>query len=104
MRQVIANPENTICISTTSFWELAIKMRLGKLKLSKPLGYIIQELPKIGITILSPVLEAPIALSTLPFHHRDPFDRMLICQAQVEGLILISQDEVFGEYDVEVLW
>lgn len=87
-------------ISAASIWELAIKQRIGKLEL--PEGYF-DDLFGSGLSILAMTERHALAAGRLPLHHADPFDRMLIAQAQAEGLTLLGSDAVFSAYDVEVI-
>lgn len=89
--EMCKNPENILMLSVVSIWELQIKSQLEKLSLNKPLREIIyQEQQENGIEIL-PIESAHIfGLESLPNHHKDPFDRLLISQAIVEGAILLS--------------
>ncbi|MGD8210342.1 MAG: type II toxin-antitoxin system VapC family toxin [Desulfobacterales bacterium] len=99
------DPENVLLASVASFWEMQIKLQLGKLKLNKPLEELVsgqQEINKIDI--LDVKLEHILALANLPSLHRDPFDRLLIAQTDVEGAILVSKDQIFTEYEVKVVW
>ena len=98
------NSENALFVSVASIWELQIKFQLGKLRLYKPLAEIIRQEQENGIEILS--VEAPhvFALDSLPNHHKDPFDRLLVAQALVEGAVLVSADPLVKQYPVEVEW
>lgn len=100
----IKNPDNEIFVSAVSLWELSIKVSLGKLKLPKPIRDIAIELRNSGVTFLQISEEHALSTASLPWHHRDPFDRMLVVQSQLEDLTLISRDGVFGEYEVSLLW
>jgi PIN domain nuclease of toxin-antitoxin system len=94
-----------LLISAASLWEIAIKSSLGKLALSQPYEtFIPQQLEHNSIEILPIVLEHISAVATLPFHHRDPFDRLLLAQAMVEQLPVVSADTVFDMYAIERLW
>ena len=104
VKKNIENAENQIVVSIVSFWELAVKINIGKLKLSYSLQEIIQEVEKLSIEILEIKPVHLFSLLELPLHHRDPFDRLLIAQAQSENLILLSKDENFPLYDVVVNW
>lgn len=92
-------------LSLASVWEMQIKSQLGKLSLPGPLPDLVQEQQQVnGIQIL-PIEPSHIyALQTLPPHHRDPFDRMIIAQATVAGLTIISADHVFRSYAAPLLW
>ena len=99
------DPENVLLVSVASLWEMQIKLQLGKLKLNTPLGELVsgqQEINKIDI--LDVKLEHVLALGKLPSHHKDPFDRLLLAQADIEEAILVSKDQIFTEYAVKVVW
>ena len=104
-RELIEEPTNQPLFSAASLWEIAIKVSIGKLSLAQPFAtFIPEQLALNGINLLGIELEHTAVVSTLPFHHRDPFDRLLIAQAMVEKMPLISVDHAFGEYAVKVLW
>ena len=96
----ILRAEKGLVVSHVSFWEIAIKRALGKLHM--PDGYIDTVLAS-NASILPVTIEHIRNLETLPHHHRDPFDRMLIAQAKCEGLTLITADPAFGAYDIATL-
>jgi PIN domain nuclease of toxin-antitoxin system len=97
--------ENAVFLSYASIWEIQIKHHLGKLELKRPLATILEiEQSENDIQLLPITLPHLLSLYNLPHHHRDPFDRLLIAQTQVEGLILISHDSVMSQYPVQVLW
>lgn len=100
----IKNPDNEIFVSTVSLWELSIKVSLGKLKLPTPVRAIAVELRNSGAAFLQISEEHALATESLPWHHRDPFDRMLIAQSRQEGLTLVTRDGIFAEYAVSLLW
>jgi PIN domain nuclease of toxin-antitoxin system len=104
-REVIASPDNTLLVSSASGWEISTKFRLGKLPEA---GEAVHRLPGLLQTaqmqILPIGLEHALAAGLLPMHHRDPFDRMLIAQAQVEHLPIITSDAAFHRYDIDVIW
>ena len=96
---------NTLILSVVSVWEMQIKMQLGKLKISRPIEKLIKTQQQAnGLQVLPIELAHLLSLSGLPSHHKDPFDRLLITQANVEGAILVSVDLVFSSYSVKVLW
>ena len=99
------DPSVTLFLSLVSLWEIQIKCSLGKLPLSLPLtGIIREQQTQYGLQLL-PILPAHIfALGTLPYHHKDPFDRLLIAQALSETLPLASVDAAFASYPVSVIW
>ncbi|MFL6200413.1 MAG: type II toxin-antitoxin system VapC family toxin [Thermoanaerobaculia bacterium] len=92
-----------LVVSVASLWEIQIKRQLGKLDLRLPLAEIVAHQQETnGVTIL-PVAQAHVlALDQLPTHHKDPFDRILVAQALVEGATLVSADPVLKSYPVEV--
>jgi PIN domain nuclease of toxin-antitoxin system len=97
------NQENRLLLSVASVWEMQIKLQLGKLRLKLPLAEVIDgQRQTNGVEVLSVELEHVLALEKLPAHHKDPFDRLLIAQAQVEDVVLISGDPVFARYPVNV--
>ncbi|HAO11585.1 MAG TPA: PIN domain nuclease [Planktothrix sp. UBA8407] len=97
IRQVITNPENLVFVSVISAWEISIKQSLGKLIAPNNLE---EALIFSDFEVLAMTLTHGIRVADLPMHHKDPFDRMLISQALVEGLTLISVDQMFKLYDV----
>ena len=101
-RQIIANPQNDIFISIASLWEMAIKISIGKLTLAKPLADVLKQIVIEGFEILSILPEHTLQVSNLPLHHRDPFDRILIAQSQVENLGIITGDGNFRGYGVKL--
>jgi PIN domain nuclease of toxin-antitoxin system len=103
-RQVMADPANELYLSAASSWEIAIKCALGKLSLPEtPEHFVPSRLIRDGILGLAIDHIHALRAGTLPRHHGDPFDRMLVAQAQVEKLSLISADEKFALYDVKVI-
>jgi PIN domain nuclease of toxin-antitoxin system len=104
-RALIENPANERHLSVASLWEVAIKATLGKLTLSAPFDELIPAQLKLnGIDLLNIKVDHLSALTTLPFHHRDPFDRLIIAQAMVEKLPVISIDAAFDTYGVTRDW
>ncbi|MDE1161564.1 MAG: type II toxin-antitoxin system VapC family toxin [Acidobacteriaceae bacterium] len=104
IRALLADRENEIFISIASLWEIAIKISLGKLNLSgKSISDLTQFLEQAETTIL-PVLPSHLTVvEQMPWHHRDPFDRLIVAQAQVEGLRLVSADKVVALYLPDVI-
>lgn len=98
------DPNNTLLISIASVWEIAIKVRLGKLTLRDPLPEIVGRQGNQGVRILNIKPEHIYALDTLPMLHKDPFDRLLIAQAQFEGAILLTADASVAAYPIVTLW
>lgn len=96
---------NELFWSVASTWEVVIKERLGKLRLpSSPEAFFSQVLPAQSLTLLPIRHEHALEVHQLPSPHRDPFDRMLVAQARVEGLLLLSGDPVLAQYPVRLLW
>jgi PIN domain nuclease of toxin-antitoxin system len=104
-RVAIEDENNRILLSVASLWEIAIKVSLGKIKLSEPFDILIPEqLTANGIELLDISVEHTALVATMPFHHRDPFDRLISAQARVEDMTLISIEEVFDVYEIVRLW
>ena len=96
---------NILILSVASTWEIQIKHQLGKLTLNMPLVDIIQgQQERNNVQILPISLQHTLSLGTLPLHHKDPFDRILIAQAKVEKVALLSADPVFAKYPIRVRW
>ena len=99
------DPDNSLILSIVSVWEMQIKHQLGKFKLDIPLKTLIEnQLATNNLQILPVELAHIWALGSLPLHHKDPFDRLLIAQTMVEDALLVSQDEVFSDYPVKLFW
>jgi PIN domain nuclease of toxin-antitoxin system len=104
-KKVIGDPDAVKYISIISFWEIAIKVSLGKLKLDMDYQDLQQQVLLNGFEILPLTFEHTIRLASLDLHHRDPFDRIIIAQALTENLIVISKDGNFDKYSkLELLW
>lgn len=104
-RALIADTETDVWVSAASAWEIAIKVGLGKLHLpEEPASFVPSRLISSGCQPLAITMEHAIRAGALPTWHRDPFDRMLIAQAQVLGVPICSRDRAFERYDVELLW
>ena len=104
-RALIEDPANERLLSVASLWEIAIKTSFGKLTLSAPFDELIPAQLKLnGIDLLNIKVDHLSTLTTLPFHHRDPFDRLIIAQAIVEKLPVISLDGTFDAYGVTRHW
>ena len=105
VRLLMENEEITKLISLTSVWEMGIKQSKGKLTLAVPLEQYIQDkLTLEDYEILPITLKQLAKITTLPFHHKDPFDRLLIAQAITEQIPLLSKDTAFEPYEIEVIW
>ena len=104
-RAALADPANELYLSVASVWELAIKTGNKKLTLSDPLDSFVGKWALTYQLALLPInTPHALAVAGLPDHHRDPFDRMLIAQALVEGMTLVSADAKFAPYPVPILW
>ncbi|MDS1271709.1 type II toxin-antitoxin system VapC family toxin [Lipingzhangella sp. LS1_29] len=96
----IAERANDVYVSSVSAVEIAVKSSLGKLKIpADPQEQVAAD----GFTLLPLTFQHGMQLQTLPWHHRDPFDRMLIAQAQVENLTIVTADRIFADYEVPTL-
>jgi PIN domain nuclease of toxin-antitoxin system len=100
-REQFADPANEILLSSVVIWEVEVKRSLGKLEAPDDVA---------DLSLGAGALELPVtieharAAGALPWHHRDPFDRMLVAQAQIEGAVLVSSDEALRAYAVPVYW
>jgi len=104
-RNAISDPTNEIYLSSATTWEMAIKIAIGKLTLSLPLDGVVQfQVQQYGFIPLLVEYEHTYRVRTLPLHHNDPFDRLLIAQAMVENLVLLTCDPKFVPYGVPTLW
>lgn len=104
-RAAIASERNECFLSLASCWELAIKASIGKLRLTKPVErFIPEELAANDFQLLSIDFRHIAKVETLPFHHRDPFDRLLVAQVLTEKMTIISADTVLSEYGVKRIW
>jgi PIN domain nuclease of toxin-antitoxin system len=99
-RDAIADPANLIIVSSASLWECAIKASIGKLEVPED---FFDSVPEAGYEVLPIRISHLNASRTLPMHHRDPFDRILVAQARAEALVLISRDPEITKYDIEIL-
>jgi PIN domain nuclease of toxin-antitoxin system len=91
-------------VSVASLWEIAIKVSLGKLELTVPFLEVKSQLDRNGFQLLPITWEDTLLVASLPFHHRDPFDRLLIAQGINNRLTIITKDKQFTEYDVSSDW
>lgn len=99
------HPGNQLVLSIVSIWEIQIKVQIGKLDLGKQLVDVVANQRKANQIELLPVYYNHVLdLDNLPLHHKDPFDRLLIAQARVEGLVILSRDLQFSAYNVPVEW
>jgi PIN domain nuclease of toxin-antitoxin system len=103
--EIISDGNNDLFLSAASGWEIAIKTQLGRLQLPDDLErFISDQLTANAIQSLPIQMGHALHVYTLPSHHRDPFDRMLVAQAQLEDLAILSADSRVAQYPVEVIW
>lgn len=102
--EALISPGNEFFVSIVSIWEMQIKVMLKKMDLGGPIADIVSEQTSNGIQILSLEFEHALNLENLPPIHKDPFDRMLISQALVEEMTIVTADKRFAEYDVKLIW
>jgi PIN domain nuclease of toxin-antitoxin system len=104
-KTVIEDAGNRKLLSVASYWEIAIKAGLGKLTLGEPSGtYITAALSRTGVELLPISLAHATRVETLPPHHRDPFDRLLVAQVLIEAIPIVGVDLIFDAYGVTRLW
>jgi PIN domain nuclease of toxin-antitoxin system len=104
-RELLVDPANALLLSAASSWEIAIKYALGKLPLpAPPASYVPDRLRSSGVTPLAVSHIHALAVAELPDHHRDPFDRLLVAQAHLDGLTLLTADRTLDAYDVQIIW
>jgi PIN domain nuclease of toxin-antitoxin system len=104
-RRLAEDPVNDRFLSVASVWEMGIKMSVGKLRLESAIEtFIPQQLQVNGMGLLSITVDHVAAIILLPFHHRDPFDRLLVAQAQAEQMALVSGDSALDAYNITRLW
>ena len=100
----IESKDNNVFVSIVTLWEIAIKSRLGKLELQRPFENLEADLKQLDIKIL-PINFAELDIyRSLPLHHRDPFDRILIAQSIGNSLTMITRDALFEPYSIRVMW
>ena len=101
----ITDPANDLLLSAASVWEIAIKLGLEKLTLSLPYrDWMEQAIADLGLVVLPITVEDAGLQAGLPWHHRDPFDRLIIAYALVENIPMVSIDRIFDDYGIERLW
>jgi PIN domain nuclease of toxin-antitoxin system len=102
----IADETNELWFSVASIWEIGIKVAIGKLPLPElPDSYISSRMGQLGVRSLEITATHALRAAALPMHHRDPFDRMLIAQSQLENMKVVSADAIFRQYsDVSMIW
>jgi PIN domain nuclease of toxin-antitoxin system len=104
-RQALEDENNRLLLSLVSIWEMQIKIQLGKMKLKQPLRNLIESQEQANELEIVPITREHIfALDSLPFHHKDPFDRLLIAQGIIESATIVSADLKLSAYPVILLW
>lgn len=103
-RQAIEARETVNFVSMVSWWEVALKCSLGKLSLDDSLEAFMDHRTEEGFRLLPLEPQHLHPLLALPFHHRDPFDRLIICQALIENMAICTGDASFARYDVKLVW
>lgn len=104
-RELLVDPANTLLLSAASCWETAIKYALAKLPLpAPPASYGPDRLRSSGVTPLAVSHVHALAVAEPPDHHRDPFDRLLVTQAHLDDLALLTANRALGAYDVRIVW
>jgi PIN domain nuclease of toxin-antitoxin system len=104
-KALIEDPQNRKLVSVATCWEIAIKAGLGKLVLGEPSrSFLSREIARNSFDLLAITFDHATGVETLPRHHGDPFDRLLITQALAESVAIVSADAVFDAYGVQRLW
>jgi PIN domain nuclease of toxin-antitoxin system len=103
LRDTIENTAN-VFVSIASFWEISIKLNLGKLSLASDYNDIETSFKSTRFKLLSISLKDTVQVYNLPLHHKDPFDRILVAQAMNNSLVVVSRDLVFDAYPIQRLW
>jgi PIN domain nuclease of toxin-antitoxin system len=104
-KQVLTSKEHELYFSLVSLWEIAVKMKIGKLNtVGSSVTYVRDEMAEYGMELLPIRYEHILELERLPLHHSEPFDRLLIAQAVAESLPILTHDEKFPLYPVKLIW
>jgi PIN domain nuclease of toxin-antitoxin system len=105
VRDIMSDGANTLYLSAASGWEIVIKADLGRLQLPDEPGIVIPEQMSLNTMVALPIqMSHALHVHSLPKHHRDPFDRMLVAQSQVEELPILTSDPQIAKYEVDVVW
>ena len=103
--RMIESSENQVFISTASAWEISIKYSLGKIKLQTSIeDFFMSVVPKCDFSTIKVEFIHALRVASLPHHHNDPFDRLLIAQAQIEKMPIVTTDRKFSKYDIDIIW
>ena len=103
-KDAIENLENKALMSVASLWEIAVKVNIGKLSLSRPYTEIKDRMEENFIELLPITFDHTVLLTDLPLHHRDPFDRLIIAQAMTGKMTVLTKDENFNHYPIDIIW
>ena len=104
-KQILRSNEDELVFSLVSLWEIAIKMKIGKLNsVGSSVAYVRDEMKEYGMELLPLRYEHILQLEMLPLHHSDPFDRLLVAQAITESLPILSIDKKFSAYPIKLIW
>ena len=103
-KQIIENKGNNCYVSLATYWEIAIKHSLGRLVLISDLETIFKIIEETGIELLPITTKHILKNANLEFYHQDPFDRIIIAQALIENLTIISKDNQFDKYKIQLIW
>jgi PIN domain nuclease of toxin-antitoxin system len=105
VRRIFVDSESTVLLSAASVWEIIVKAQAGKLPFPKPAArYLRSQLAKTSVEVLPVMLAHALRVETLPLHHRDPFDRILVAQALEEKIPIASADKALTAYPVNIVW
>lgn len=101
----LTEPDAELYLSLVSVWEISIKVSMGKLSMQEPLGDFLREQLALNFIDVLPIsFEHLVKIRELPFHHRDPFDRLIVAQSLFENIALVGRDVIFDRYGVERIW
>ena len=104
-REIFIAGRNELLLSVASIWEILLKVQVGKIRFEEPaVGYLKRQIFKNNIRMLPILMDHVAHLESLPLHHRDPFDRILVAQSIEENLSLLSADPLMKSYSVSVIW
>lgn len=104
-KALLEDGNNAVFLSIASVWELAIKVSIGKIKLDEPVKQLVEfHVSHNDIKLLSVKVGHIAQIEAMPFHHKDPFDRILVAQSKVENFPLVSTDEVLDQYTINRIW
>jgi PIN domain nuclease of toxin-antitoxin system len=102
--EIIESTQNDIFLSIASVWEMAIKSSIGKLDINKPFEQIFEDVQNNKMKLLPIRFKDTLLISKLPFHRKDPFDRIIIAQAISLSVPIIGKDEIFKSYGIDLIW